>query len=214
LGWGVRDDEEVTAFVVQALACDLQSRKNENTCIVADAGVSSFGIYSCAIARSGLDVLRDELGHLEHGHLLLAAEDRLKLRISVDVRALLRILETILLDVVPELLRDLATRSRFVTHNGAESGIHVDGSHERGIWFALRLFLWRGFRFAGFLGCGFLGHGICGWLLVGKRRLWENTQCRQQKNLGEAKNCFLLDCTKRPSMTILWKKESLLLGRP
>src|SRR5438067_2195984 len=58
-------------------------------------------------ARVLLDVLVDELRHLEHRYLLLAAENPSELLIGVDVATDFRILQAVPLDVLPELLRDL-----------------------------------------------------------------------------------------------------------
>ena len=49
------------------------------------------------------DVLGDELRHLKHADLLLAAEDRFERVVRVDHRPLLGILKIVLFDVVPEL---------------------------------------------------------------------------------------------------------------
>ena len=53
------------------------------------------------------DVLGDQLCHLEHRHLLLAAKDSLELVIGVDVALVLGVLEPVLLDVNPETLGEL-----------------------------------------------------------------------------------------------------------
>src|SRR4051812_34298234 len=52
-----------------------------------------------------LEMRADQLGHLEHRDLLLAAEDGQKLFVGIDHRALLRILQIMLLDVLPQFLR-------------------------------------------------------------------------------------------------------------
>src|SRR5687768_18491107 len=52
------------------------------------------------------EVFVDESGHLEHGDLSRAAEDRTEVFISVDHAAVLRILKTLTLDVAPEFLGD------------------------------------------------------------------------------------------------------------
>ena len=53
---------------------------------------------------------RDELGHLEHAHLALAIEDRAQVFIGVDLCALLFVLQTVLFDIIPELLREFRAR--------------------------------------------------------------------------------------------------------
>src|SRR5437762_3183501 len=50
------------------------------------------------------EVCRNELGHLKHGDLTSAAEDLLKILVCIDVPLVLAVLETVLLDVDPELL--------------------------------------------------------------------------------------------------------------
>src|SRR5688572_33459039 len=65
------------------------------------------------VVRGGLlEVLRDELGHLEHRDLLLVAEHRQELLVGVDVAAVLLVLEAVLLDVLPDLLRHLGEIGR------------------------------------------------------------------------------------------------------
>ena len=54
----------------------------------------------------------DELCHLEHGHFALATEEGLELLVREDVALVRRILEIILLDVLPELLDYLTARHR------------------------------------------------------------------------------------------------------
>src|SRR3954447_7194834 len=49
------------------------------------------------------------LVHLEHGHLLLA-EYRLQLAVGQDLAPVLRVLQLVLLDVVPDLAHHLAAR--------------------------------------------------------------------------------------------------------
>ena len=59
-----------------------------------------------------LDVTGNVLGHLEHCHLLFAAEDRLKRLVGIDQRLLLRILQLVLFDMIPDFLGYFATRQR------------------------------------------------------------------------------------------------------
>ena len=86
------------------------------------------------------DVLVNELGHLEHADLLLAAEDGFEFVVGVDQRALLRILKPVLLDVVPELLGHLAAGHRLRADHGGEHGVRLDGLHQRRVGLALDLF--------------------------------------------------------------------------
>ena len=78
---------------------------------------------------------RDELRHLEHRDLGLAAEDGLQLVVRIDLGLHLLVLEAILLDVGPELLGELRARERGRANDGAEDGIGRDRFHERSIRF-------------------------------------------------------------------------------
>src|SRR5690606_35050656 len=59
-----------------------------------------------------LQVVVHELGHLEHRDAALTAEDLPELVVGVDHPTLLAVLEVVLLDVCPDLLRHLGTRLR------------------------------------------------------------------------------------------------------
>src|SRR3712207_3764799 len=56
-----------------------------------------------------VQVLRDELRHLEHADLVLAVEDRAELVVRVDHPLVVRVLQPLGLDVIPHLLDDLGT---------------------------------------------------------------------------------------------------------
>ena len=71
-----------------------------------------------------LEMIRDELGHLEHRHLLLAAEHRAQLLVGVDEAPIDGVLQLVLLDVVPDLLGDIGAGHRHRADNGGE---HADG---------------------------------------------------------------------------------------
>src|ERR1700681_1086261 len=83
----------------------------------------------------------DESGHLEHGDLA-ATEDRTEVLVSVDHAAVLRILETLPLDVLPELLRDFRARHRRAANYRGEIAARLHRLHERRVGRAL---LARGF---------------------------------------------------------------------
>ncbi len=53
---------------------------------------------------AGLDVPVYQFGHLEHADLAFAVKNRAQRIVSVDLRSLLLVLETVLLDVIPKLL--------------------------------------------------------------------------------------------------------------
>ena len=57
-----------------------------------------------------LEVVRYELGHFEHRHLLLAAENLLEPIVGIDQAPVDRVLKLVLLDVRPDLARDLGAR--------------------------------------------------------------------------------------------------------
>src|SRR5919106_1551350 len=76
------------------------------------------------------DVTIDQLRHLEHRDLPLAAEDRAQAIVGVDHAPLLLILEPIALDVLPQLLRDLGAWHRAIAHYGGESIVGLHGPHE------------------------------------------------------------------------------------
>ena len=79
---------------------------------------------------------RDELGHLEHADLALAVENRSERVVGVDLRSLGFVLKTVLLDVVPKLLRQFGTGQRRRADNSGELVIGLDRSHEGGIGLA------------------------------------------------------------------------------
>src|SRR5688572_8412627 len=58
------------------------------------------------------EVLADQLRHLEHVDRRLTAEDALQGRIGLDHALVLDVLQLVLLDVGPQLLRDLGPRDR------------------------------------------------------------------------------------------------------
>src|SRR5687767_14411527 len=72
----------------------------------------------------------DQLRHLEHRDLLLAAEDGAEPVVGVDHATLLRILEPVALDVLPQLLRDLSAWHGTIAHYGGERSIRLHGLHE------------------------------------------------------------------------------------
>src|SRR5438309_8136896 len=79
-----------------------------------------------------LQVLADEFRHLEHRHLLLAAENRLERGVSVDHASVLAVLQFLALDVGPELLGHLGARHGAVADHRAESGAGFHRFHECG----------------------------------------------------------------------------------
>src|SRR5690606_26158248 len=119
--------------------------------------------------RGSGDVLADQLGHLEHGHLALA-EDGLELVVRVDHPPVGGVLEIELLDVVPELLGDLRARHRLFPDHRCQRGAGLERRHEGGV----RLALGGGLLGRCLLRCGpgsCLGGGLLGCGLLGDRLL-------------------------------------------
>ena len=73
---------------------------------------------------------RDELGHLEHGHLALAAKQRLKLVVGQNIALIGRVLEVVLLDVLPHLLNDLTAGHRSLADDRLKLGVELQRLHE------------------------------------------------------------------------------------
>src|SRR5262249_42726594 len=146
-----------------------------------------------------LEVVRDQLGHLEHRNLPLAAKYLPELLVCIDQTLVDRVLQLVLLDVVPNLLGDFGARQRHAAHDCCEHRGRHHGLHERGIRFALRrrFLLLRGGlprggllrrllgRLLGLLGrllallCSSLGgcHSSPSWWLIARtRRRWTWSQ--------------------------------------
>ncbi len=81
---------------------------------------------------------RDELGHLEHGDLGLAAENGLKERVGVDVAPVLSVLETVFFNVVPDFFGELTAGDRGGADDGRTNGVRLNRFEEGGISFAFR----------------------------------------------------------------------------
>src|SRR5687768_10591501 len=84
-----------------------------------------------------LEVIVDELRHLEHRDLSSAAEDSAQPVVGVDHPTVLLILETILPDVVPNPFCHLGARHRPCADDGSEVIGRLHGPHERRIRRAL-----------------------------------------------------------------------------
>src|SRR5688572_3541520 len=146
-----------------------------------------------------LEVLVHELGHVEHRDLGLAAEHRLQLLVGVDHAAVVLVLQIVLLDVVPELLRHLGARDRGGANHWCKRCRRGHGLHEGRVWRALRLLRWglllRGGPFAcGLLRGGFLpsallagglllgsGHRLISWWVIETRSRAANTNPSRHK---------------------------------
>jgi len=74
------------------------------------------------------DVPGNELRHFEHADLGLAIEHGLQLVIAIDLRPDLLVLQTILLDVIPEFLGELGARQRLAANDSGEKASGVTGA--------------------------------------------------------------------------------------
>src|SRR5438034_3156226 len=92
----------------------------------------------------------NQLGHLEHRYLFLAAENLPQLVIGIDQAPVDRVLQLVLLDVVPDFFGDFGTRQRHAADDCGERARGRHRFHECRVRLALR---------AGLLG-GFLGRGL------------------------------------------------------
>src|SRR5687768_11577824 len=88
-------------------------------------------------------MLVDELRHLEHRDLALAAEDRLEVVVGVDHATLLGILQALPLDVLPELLGHFGARHGAAADDGRKLRAGLHRLHERGIGLPLGAALLR-----------------------------------------------------------------------
>jgi hypothetical protein len=87
-------------------------------------------------------VTGDQFGHLEHADLGLAIEDDLQCIICIDHGLFSLVLETILFDVFPKLLRELATGKRGGSHDSRKSFVRLDRFRQS--WIELACFGWFG----------------------------------------------------------------------
>ena len=62
-------------------------------------------------------MIRNELGHFEHGHLILAIEYRLQLVVGDDFALVGGVLQIVGLDVIPKLLGKLGARKWISSNN-------------------------------------------------------------------------------------------------
>src|SRR5215831_6180841 len=133
-------------------------------------------------ANDLLEVLVHQLRHVEHGHLRLAAEDGLELIVGVDHAAILRVLQVVLLDVLPELLGDLGARHRVRADDRRELSGRRHRFHERRIRRTLRLFRWGLLR-GGLLPGALLGsgHRLLSWWVIETRSRGANTNPSRNK---------------------------------
>jgi len=84
-----------------------------------------------------LDVTRHKLGHFKHRHLSFAAEDRFQVFVCIDQGLFLLILKAVLLDVVPDFLRQLTAGEWLGSDDLGQYGVRLNGFHEGGVRFFL-----------------------------------------------------------------------------
>jgi len=88
-------------------------------------------------------VTGDQLRHLKHGDALLAVKYDLERVIRIDLGPLLRVLQLVLLDVVPKFFGEFTTGDGLGADDFGQSFIRLDGLHQS----------WIDFASGGFLGC-------------------------------------------------------------
>src|SRR6187402_3565673 len=98
-------------------------------------------------------MLAHNLCEVEHGNLALASEQHFQLCISVDVALVGLVLETVLLNVIPNLFDDLSAGKRLATDDVSKCSTWIERGHECGI---RRPLLFRSGFLCSFLGCSFL----------------------------------------------------------
>src|SRR5664280_1771090 len=76
------------------------------------------------------NVTGNQLGHFEHADLGLAVKHGLQLVISIDLGLYLLVLQTVLLDVIPQFLGELGAGQRLAANNGGKDGVRGDRGHE------------------------------------------------------------------------------------
>src|SRR5438309_5567696 len=90
-----------------------------------------------------LEVAADQLGHLEHRHLVSAAEDGLELVVRVDHAAVFLVLQAIALDIAPDLLGHFGARHCAGADHGSKHCARRHRLHECCIWLTLLATLLR-----------------------------------------------------------------------
>ncbi|SPJ17211.1 hypothetical protein SBBP2_260007 [Burkholderiales bacterium] len=83
-----------------------------------------------------LQVLADVLGQVEHRYLRLATEQGFELVVGVDVAAIDRVLQLVLLNIGPDLAGYLGSRERGRTDYHGQRADRGKRLHERRVWFA------------------------------------------------------------------------------
>ncbi len=72
----------------------------------------------------------NKLGHLKHADLRLTTENGGELVIRIDHALVLFVLESMRLDIVPQLLSDFGARHGTLTYDGSEFGAHFHRLHK------------------------------------------------------------------------------------
>ena len=93
-----------------------------------------------AIRERLFHVSGDEFRHLEHGYFALTAEEWLQLVISQDIALVRRILEVMLLDVLPDLLDDCTAGHRTLANDCFQLSVELERLQECRIRFSYHTF--------------------------------------------------------------------------
>src|SRR5258706_9142661 len=91
----------------------------------------------CTAKIGLLEVLVDQLGHLEHRDLRLAPEDRLELVVGIDHSLVLLVLQRVALDIAPDFLGDFGAWHRVRADDRSEHRARHHRLHECRIGLAL-----------------------------------------------------------------------------
>ena len=109
----------------------------------------------------------DQLCHLKHTDLFFAVKDFFKLVIGVDHALVLAILQSIFVDIIPDLIRDFLAWNRLGANYGSQRSIRLQRLLQRGTAVTLsRSLLSRGFLRWGFLSWGLLNWSLLNWSLL------------------------------------------------
>ena len=86
-------------------------------------GTLLFSAEKRAALGQSAQVFIDQLCHLKHTDLLFAIKDFFKLVIGVDHALVLAVLQSVFVDIIPELIRNFLARNRLSANYGPQRSI-------------------------------------------------------------------------------------------